>query len=305
MRSTPTELLVSLLASLAMCTPLAAEEKLTEKFTPAQQTAVAEVESRAKELAEVNRSLWTWAEVGLKEHRSSALLIDKLQSAGFAVKKGVSGMPTAFVAEYGSGKPVIGILAEYDALPELSQEVSPDARARDAGRGRARLRALGPGHRGASGAALAVKEAYEKHKLKGTIRVYGTPAEETRHRQGVHGAGRPVRRPRRLPALAPRRGQPVPGTAARKAVISAKFTFDGPAAHAAGSPETGRSALDGVELMNVGANYMREHVKEDDPHPLRHHQRRRPAERGAGDGPGLVLRPGQRRTRTWSATSTG
>src|SRR2546421_10472270 len=96
-----------------------------DKFTPAQQAAIEEVETRAKELAEVNQSLWKLAEIGLKERKSAALLVDKLQSAGFSVKKGRSGMPTAFVASYGTGKPVIGILAEYDALPGLSQKVSP------------------------------------------------------------------------------------------------------------------------------------------------------------------------------------
>ncbi len=257
----PYRLLFTVLALLTTCLPLAADEKPAEKSSPAQQTAIADVESRAKELAEVNKSLWTWAEVGLKEHRSSALLIDKLQSAGFAVKKGVSGMPTAFVASYGSGKPVIGILAEYDALPGVSQKVSPTREPVTPG---------GAGHAcghsglgsGALGAALAVKAAIEKHKLEGTVRLYGTPAEETVigkvymalegqfddldiclhwHPGSANGAW----------------------SGSSKAVISAKFTFEGTAAHASVSPEAGRSALDAVELMNVGANYMREHLKED------------------------------------------
>ena len=117
--------------------------------------------------------------MGLEERRSAALLVEKLRSAGFDVKTDIAGMPTAFVATYGSGKPVIGIMAEYDALPGLSQKMSPAARTP--------VVAEAPGHgcghsglgTGAVGAAMAVKTAMEKHKLPGTIRVYGTPAEET------------------------------------------------------------------------------------------------------------------------------
>src|SRR5436305_12828611 len=169
-------------------------------------------------------------------------------------------MPTAFIAEYGSGSPVIGILAEYDALPELSQQVGglrKPAPGRTTGHGCGHC-ALGTG---AVGAALAVKHVYDKHKLKGTIRVYGTPAEETLIGKiymllaGLFGD---------LDACLHWH----PGTQNRvyfstsKAAVSAKFTFHGLAAHASASPDKGRSALDGVELMNVGANYMREHVKE-------------------------------------------
>jgi aminobenzoyl-glutamate utilization protein B len=212
------------------------------------------------ELVAINQDIWNYAELGLQEHRSVARLIGALKKAGFRVREGVAGMPTAFVAEYGSGKPVIGILAEYDALPDLSQQALPDRKAapdRTAGHGCGHC-ALGTA---AIGSALAVKAVYDKHHLKGTIRVYGTPAEET-----VIGK-----------VYMTLDGQFAnldvclhwhPGTKNRisyqssKALISAKFSFAGLAAHASGSPEKGRSALDGVELMNVGANYMREHVKE-------------------------------------------
>src|SRR5262249_25420221 len=165
-----------------------------------------------------------------------------------------------FVAEYGSGKPVIGILAEYDALPELAQQATGVRKAiegRNAGHGCGHC-ALGAG---AVGAALAVKEAYDRHKLKGTVRVYGTPAEETvigKVYMTLDGQFND------LDACLHWH----PGTQNRawygssKALISAKFTFTGLPAHASSSPDKGRSALDGVELMNVGANYMREHVKE-------------------------------------------
>ena len=131
-----------------------------EPLRPAQQSAVEEIEARQSELNEVNKAIWEFAEVGLEEHRSSALLVDKLKAAGFQVRVGVADMPTAFVAEFGSGKPIIGILAEYDALPGLSQKVSherdpvtadaPGAFLREAGRrpigAQARARASRPGH---------------------------------------------------------------------------------------------------------------------------------------------------------------
>ncbi len=232
-----------------------------DPFRALHQSAIDEVERRADELKAVNQSLWKLAEVGLQETKSSALLIDKLQSAGFKVETGLADMPTAFVASYGSGKPVIGILAEYDALPGMSQKVAPQREAvTDGGNGHA------CGHSGlgtgALGAALAVKAAMEKHKTTGTIRLYGTPAEETVigkvymtlagvfddldvclhwHPSSKTGAW----------------------ASSSKALVSAKFTFSGTPAHASVSPESGRSALDAVELMNVGANFMREHIKED------------------------------------------
>src|SRR5207247_2007909 len=247
---------VLLLLLAASPTPAAEPPPLT----PLQQDLLRHLDALQPELVTINQDIWTFAELGLEEHRSAARLIGVLKKAGFKVREGLSGMPTAFVAEYGSGKPVIGILAEYDALPELSQDVigqRKPAPGRTSGHGCGHC-ALGTA---AVGSALAVKQVIDKHKLTGTIRLYGTPAEET-----VIGK-----------VYMTLDGQFAdldaclhwhPGTrnrlwyASSKAVISAKFTFHGLAAHASGSPEKGRSALDGVELMNVGANYMREHVKE-------------------------------------------
>jgi aminobenzoyl-glutamate utilization protein B len=252
-------LLFFLLATLMRpAFPAAAEEG---RLAEARQTAVAEVERRAGDVKQMNRAIWEFAEVGLEEYRSSELLAAKLKEAGFEVEMGLSGMPTAFVASYGSGEPVIGILAEYDALPGMSQKVSPEREPVAEGK---------PGHAcghsglgaGAVGAAIAAKAAMEKHGLKGTLRLYGTPAEETVigkvymtldgqfddldiclhwHPSSENGAW----------------------IGSSKALVSAKFTFRGTPSHASVSPEAGRSALDGVELMNVGANYMREHLKED------------------------------------------
>lgn len=247
---------------IALCAFMAAASFAeAQSLRPSQQTALEHVDQISGSIKEVNQSLWKFAEVGLAEHKSSQLLVQKLRDAGFDVQTGVSGMPTAFVATCGSGKPVIGILAEYDALPGMSQKVSPQ---------REPVTEDGAGHAcghsglgaGALGAALAVKEAIEKHKLTGTVRLYGTPAEETLigkvymtldgrfddldvclhwHPSGKNEAW----------------------AGSSKAMVSAKFTFKGTPSHASVSPESGRSALDAVELMNVAANFMREHLKED------------------------------------------
>lgn len=237
---------------------LAGEET---QFTPAQQAAIESVEQHKSAILETNRQIFEFAEVGLEEHKSAKLLQDQLKEAGFQVKSGIAGMPTAFVAEYGSGKPIIGILAEYDALPGMSQKTSPVRESLEEGK---------PGHAcghsglgsGALGAALAVKEVMAKHKLPGTIRLYGTPAEETvigKVYMTLAGVFNDL--DVCLHWHPSTKNQPWAGSS--KAIISVKFTFKGTPAHAAGSPESGRSALDAVELMNVGVNYMREHVKED------------------------------------------
>ena len=240
---------------------VAAEEIEVEKLTDAEQTAVKHVEKNAELIKQVNKKIWDYAEVGLQETRSSALLQKYLKENGFEVKAGVSSMPTAFVASYGRGKPVIGVLAEYDALPGMSQKVEGV---------RVPLRPGAAGHAcghsglgsGALGAVLAIKAAMDRHDFQGTIRLYGTPAEET-----VIGKvymlldGQFDDLDVCLHWHPSTRNGAWAGTS--KALVSVKFTFDGTAAHASGNPESGRSALDAVELMNVGVNYMREHVKED------------------------------------------
>ncbi len=236
--------------------------RATEKVPTAamEGEAIKYLDGIRGDLISVNQDIWNFAELGLQEFRSSARLIGVLKKAGFKVTEGVSGMPTAFVAEYGAGSPVIGILAEYDALPDLSQQAVGNRKpveGRSTGHGCGHC-ALGTA---AVGAALAVKEVYDRHKLKGTIRLYGTPAEET-------GIGKTY-----MTLDGQFKDLDVclhwhPGSqnkvfySSSKALISAKFTFTGLPAHASASPDKGRSALDGVELMNVGANYMREHVKE-------------------------------------------
>jgi aminobenzoyl-glutamate utilization protein B len=231
-----------------------------KEATPIREEIVRYLDGLRPELVAVNQDIWTFAELGLEEYRSAARLVNLLKKEGFKVREGVSAMPTAFVAEYGSGKPVIGILAEYDALPELSQDLTGQRKpllgqANGHGCGHC---ALGTA---AVGSALAVKQAIDKHKLKGTVRLYGTPAEETISGKVYMTLDGQFNDLDACLHWHPSTRNQV-RYASSKAVISAKFTFRGLAAHASGGPEKGRSALDGVELMNVGANYMREHVKE-------------------------------------------
>ena len=226
-----------------------------------------EVISRVEELRPrmlaVNKAIWSYAEPGLEETRSAAELIGWLKEAGFTVREGVAGMPTAFVASHGTEKPVVGILAEYDALLGLSQEAVPYQKPRaDA----SIVAGHGCGHSiygtGSTAAAIAAKKLLESRRLPGTIRLYGTPAEETVDaktfmlRAGLFDDVDVV-----LNWHASDRTRS--GYQYSKAVVAARFTFKGLAAHASTSPHQGRSALDGVELMNVGANYLREHLKED------------------------------------------
>ena len=147
-------------------------------FRATQTTALQDVEQRTEELKRVNQLIWEFAEVGLQEHKSSKLLVDTLRDNGFKVQSGVSDMPTAFVASYGSGRPIIGILAEYDALPGMSQKVEPVRIPLTEGAAGHACGHSGLGT-GSLGAVLAVKAAMQKHNVPGTIRLYGTPAEET------------------------------------------------------------------------------------------------------------------------------
>lgn len=209
---------------------------------------------------EVALRIWEWAEVGYQEERSSGLLQEQLRSAGFEVEAGVAGMPTAFVAEWGSGGPVVGILAEFDALPGISQAAVPRAEERE---GVGAAHACGHHLFGTASVAagLAAKDWLERSGSEGRIRVYGTPAEEGGAgkvylvREGFFADADAV-----LAWHPGDRNDASPGDSL--ANLSAKFRFRGVSAHAAGAPDQGRSALDGVEAMNFLVNLMREHVHE-------------------------------------------
>jgi len=216
------------------------------------------IDARLANYADVAMKIWSYAEVGYQEDKSSALLQAQLRDAGFTMEAGVAGMPTAFVASYGQGQPVIGLLAEFDALPGLSQAAEPERRPlvqHAAGHG--------CGHHlfgtASVAAAIAVKEWLARARRPGTIRLYGTPAEE-----GGSGKVYMVRAGLFHDVDAVLSWHPGDendaGPSTNLANKSAKFRFHGVSAHAAGAPERGRSALDGVEAMNHMVNLMREHV---------------------------------------------
>ena len=204
--------------------------------------------------------IWDLAEIGYQEVKSSTLLQEQLKREGFTVEAGVASIPTAFVATYGSGKPVIGILAEYDALPGVSQEAVPEKKERP---GVKAGHACGHNLFGTASlqSAVAVKEWMKATGKPGTIRVYGTPAEE-----GGSGKVYMVRAGLFNDVDVAVHWHPGDrnsvSMASSLANKSGKFRFRGIASHAAGSPERGRSALDGVEAMNHMVNLLREHVPE-------------------------------------------
>ena len=217
--------------------------------------------ARSARDAEVAKSIWDWAEVGYQETKSSALLQEELKKAGFKVETGVAGIPTAFVATAGSGKPVIGLLAEYDALPGINQDAVAD-RAPIAGKNSGH--ACGHHLFGAASvsAGIAIADWLKRSGTPGTIRVYGTPAEE-----GGSGKVYMVRAGlfNDVDAVLHWHPSDVNFGGIDKALAnkSAKFRFRGVSAHASGAPDKGRSALDGVEAMDMMANMMREHIPSD------------------------------------------
>jgi aminobenzoyl-glutamate utilization protein B len=228
-----------------------------QQSTPHQQILEL-VSQNAAHFSATSRTIWEHPELGYEEEKSSVLLQHELQVAGFRVQSDVAEEPTAFVATFGRGQPVIGVMGEFDALPGLSQAAQPD---------RSPIVANGPGHAcghnllgsGAALAAVAMKEYMEKNSIPGTLRYYGTPAEEggackvymiraglfrdtdvvlewhPSDRNSVHNGG-------------------------MLAVESARFRYHGVAAHAAFAPDRGRSALDAVMLMGTGIEFLREHV---------------------------------------------
>ena len=202
--------------------------------------------------------IWKFAELGFKEHQSAALLAQQLRDAGFSVETGIANEPTAFLASFRNGEgPVIAVLAEYDALPGLSQTLSPvqESAGGDAGHG------CGHNLFGAASvhSAIAVKAWMEANNIKGELRVYGTPAEE-----GGSGKVYMVRDGLFDDVDVSLHWHPSNVNSARQgntmSNVSGKFRFYGVSAHAAAAPDKGRSALDGIEAMNYMVNMMREHI---------------------------------------------
>ncbi len=226
-----------------------------------RETIVSSIDARYAEHQDIALQIWELSELGYLEEQSTALLQQKLQEQGFSVKSGLAGIPTSFVAEAGSGQPVIAFLAEFDALPGITQTASPE---REEIPGKAGGQACGHHLFGTAslGAAVAVQQYLRDNQLPGTVRVYGTPAEE-----GGSGKVYMVRAGLFDDVDAVLSWHP--GSVNRASIApslanrSARFDFRGVSAHAAGAPEKARSALDGVEAFNYMTNLMREHVPQE------------------------------------------
>jgi aminobenzoyl-glutamate utilization protein B len=258
-----------------------------------KQDAVAGVEQRAVKLTGLSDQIWALAETALRENRSAALLAEYAEQQGFRVTRGVAGMPTAFVAEFGSGRPIIGILGEYDALPGLSQKAVPQREPLAAG-----VAGHGCGHNlfgvASLGAAAAVKDLIASGKLKGTVRFYGTPAEESvggKVYMARDGAFKDVDA-----MLVWHPGDRIQSdNSSSQAIVDFVVEFRGKTAHAAFDPWNGRSASDASEAFVNGVNQLREHVR---PSVRMHYVVQR-----AGDVPNVV--PDYAKVWMWVRDSKG
>ena len=256
--STTTGVCAALLLGSVSATSVSAQKAKPAAGAPNTAAMLTSLDAQADHYAGVAKQIWGFAEVGFMEVKSTALLQSELKNAGFTITAGVAGEPTAFIAEYGSGKPVIALLGEFDALPGLSQDATPS---------RNPLIAGGAGHgcghhlfgTASTAAAIELKRWMQANNVKGTLRMIGTPAEEGGSgkvymvRDGVFNDVDAVI------AWHPADENSITGERTM-ANVSGKFRFKGISAHAAMSPERGRSALDGVEVMNVMTNYLREHI---------------------------------------------
>jgi len=229
-------------------------------FSKEKLTAIEQVDALEHEIGNISMELWGYSEIALREVRSAEFLASILEREGFKLERGVAGMPTAFVAEWGNGGPVIGILAEYDALPNIGNDPVPLKQARADGHAHGH----GCGHNlfaaGSVGAAIALKRTMESYGIKGTVKLFGSPAEETVVGK-VYMANAGVFdgiditldwHPFYYTEVNNGQGQ---------ALNNFQVEFFGKAAHSAFDPWNGRSALDAVELMNHAANMMREHIE--------------------------------------------
>lgn len=236
---------------------ISAQEK--SEINSTKKSVLEAVEKQQKKMITMSDQIWALAEMAFEETKSSKILADYAEANGFKVERGVAGMPTGFVATYGSGKPVIGVLGEFDALPGISQKATSDKQVLKKGAG-----GHGCGHNlfgvGSLAAAIAIKDLMVEGKLKGTIKFYGTPAEEKffgklfMAREGLfndldvcldwHPSDK-------IKA----------NVQSGLALVDFIVEFHGQAAHAAGDPWNGRSAVDALELYTTGINYLREHIQ--------------------------------------------
>lgn len=224
-----------------------------------KKAVIQSIENHKDKLIEVSDKIWAFAETAFEEHQSSELLKQYAKDQGFTIEDGVAEMPTAFIATYGSGSPVLGILAEYDALPGISQKAQPDKEPLNPG-----AAGHGCGHNlfgaGSLGAAVAIKELMDQGKIKGTIKFYATPAEEKffgklfMARAGLFDD---------LDVCLDWHPSAKTSSNVQSSLALVDFIveFSGQAAHASADPWNGRSASDGLELYTTGINYLREHIK--------------------------------------------
>jgi aminobenzoyl-glutamate utilization protein B len=250
------KIFIASVCTLALVMNASAREK--KKSVPPDNAAITYLNRSFGVYDKLQKQIWRTPELGFLEVKSSSFLQEHLKEQGFTVEAGVAGMPTAFVATYGSGSPVIGILAEFDALPGLSQDTVPYIKPLEVG---------GNGHAcghnafgtGSVAGAVAAKEWLAANHHAGTIKVYGTPAEE-----GGGGKVYMVRDGLFKGVDAVLDWHPSTGNGVSvgtgTAIMMIDYTFRGVAAHAAGSPDKGRSALDGVEAFDYMVNLLREHV---------------------------------------------
>lgn len=223
--------------------------------------AIRELEEKSHKIIDLAEKIWASPEIAFQETKASQWTGRLLEEEGFTVEYGYAGLPTAIRASFGQGKPVIGFLGEYDALPAMSQKVATAKEAvvsGEPGHGCGH-NLLGAAH---AGAVIAMKKEMEERQLPGTIVFYGCPAEETLNGKPFMARGGAFGELDLFFAWHPW-AKNVISTGRFTGMNSAKFHFKGITAHAGGDPHNGRSALDAVELMNVGANYLREHVTDD------------------------------------------
>jgi len=249
--------------AFALCLFIASLVVAQKKSAPAlnaeKQAVLASVQIHEKDLIELSDKIWRYAETAMREKQSSAALADYAEAQGLRLTRGVAKIPTAFIAEFGSGRPIIGIIGEYDALPGLSQKAIPRKEPLNEGK---------PGHgcghnlfgAGSLGAAIAIKELITAGKLKGTIRYYGTPAEEDLAGK-VWMAKDGLFNDLDVCLDWHPEDHNKANMQSSQAILDLNISFKGQSAHAAFDPWNGRSALDAAELFTNGVNYLREHVK--------------------------------------------
>jgi aminobenzoyl-glutamate utilization protein B len=236
----------------------AADNQISVANVEDKKLAIATIESKSADMIKLSDEIWNYAETALRETKSSKALADYAESQGFRVERGVAEMPTAFIATYGEGRPIIGILGEYDALPGISQKAQPEKEALQEG-----APGHGCGHNlfgvASLGAAIAIKDLIAAGKLKGTIRFYGTPAEEAVGGKVYMARAGLFKDLDVCLAWHPETETRV-DTKSSQAIVDLIVEFKGKAAHAAFDPWHGQSAVDGMEIFDYALNMMREHV---------------------------------------------